>query len=148
MTTRMLNQANCEQLLGEHTALCELVTTLYRVLAERHEPVTRVAHLLETLEERLEAHFQDEERSTLFEDLVRRAPHLAEETLRLKAEHGTLRNRLRFIRAVVDGQPLKPETWQAVEKDFREFHDQLFHHEAHENELLQRVFGEDIGSKD
>ena len=148
MTTRVLNQANCEQLLGEHTALCELVTTLYRVLAERHEPVSRVAHLLETLNERLEAHFQDEERSTLFDDMVRRAPHLAEEALRLKAEHTSLRNRMRVLRNTVNGTPLQPESWQAVEKEFREFHDQLFHHEAHENELLQRVFGEDIGSKD
>lgn len=148
MTTRMLNQANCEQLLGEHTAICELVTTLYRVLAERHEPVNRVGHLLETLQERLDAHFLDEEHSTLFEDLVRRAPHLAEEVHRLKGEHGQLRVRLQALRHAVNGTPLDAETWDRAEREFRGFHDQLFHHEAHENELLQRVFGEDIGSKD
>lgn len=148
MTTRTRNQANCEQLLGEHAALCELVTTLYRVLAERHEPVGRVSHLLETLDERLDAHFVDEENSPMFEELVRRAPHMAEEAARLQADHANLRTRLKELRETVNGEPMTPQTWDVVEREFRAFHDQLFHHEARENELLQTAFGEDIGSKD
>jgi iron-sulfur cluster repair protein YtfE (RIC family) len=148
MATQVLTHDKCEQIRREHAELCELVTTLYRVLAERHEPAPRVAHLMENLLERVNAHFQDEEATGLFEDLDRQAPHEAGAIQELLREHEELRDRLtKLNQRAADGN-LTPECWDELEFGFRDFSTLMCHHEARENKLLQDAYERDLGNKD
>jgi iron-sulfur cluster repair protein YtfE (RIC family) len=147
MATQTMTHAAYEQMRAEHTEICELVTTLYRVLAERHEPAPRVLHLLESLLERTTGHFQDEESYGLFEDLVRRTPQRAATIRELRAEHAVLLARLKQLRQHVQGE-LGPDDWQQLEQGFREFANVLCHHETRENELLIDAYEQDLGDQD
>ncbi len=149
MATRLPKAEECRHILGEHETYCELVTTLYRVLAEHNEPVGRIAHLLENLRTRLEAHFQDEEKAGVFEELARRAPQHTEKSRHLLAEHDLFREQLKHLESLLSTEEgLTPAVRNQLETEFRSFHDRLVHHESKENDLLQETFGQDLGDKD
>lgn len=148
MATKTPLPIPCGQLLQEHAAVCELLTTLYRAFAERHEPAHRLISLLSALKERVEAHLQDEETSDMFGDLRRRAPHRSDYIERLEAEHAEMRDKLRGLLKLVETSTLDSATWDAAEHQFRDFSNQLTHHEAAENDLVQRVYDEDLGAHD
>ena len=149
MITRLPRPEECQEILGEHQAFCELVTRLYRILAEHTEPAGRVGHLLENLRERLEAHFHDEEQAGVLDEIARRAPQLAEMVQRLAAEHETFRNQLKGLEALLATEErLTPALWNQLETEFRAFQDRLMHHESVENDLLQQTFSQDLGGKD
>lgn len=138
----------CAQHLGEHDAICHVATTLYRVLAEHQEPVHRVANLLGTFQERVLAHFDDEEAAGLLPEIAEHLPQCTEVINRLAAEHAELRQQLEELVRLVGDAPLTTECWNRLEKDFRTVHDRLMHHEAAENELLQRAYDDDLPAED
>jgi iron-sulfur cluster repair protein YtfE (RIC family) len=147
MAIQPITPMDCEQIRHEHREICELVTTLYRVLAERHEPPNRVMHLLEQLTERVGAHFRDEEEAGLFRDVERRLPQRANEIAKLREEHHDLAARLEWLNQLAAGD-YTHECWDELERAFREFGTVLGQHEACENALLQRAYNEDIGERD
>ncbi|MCA9152572.1 MAG: hemerythrin domain-containing protein [Planctomycetales bacterium] len=149
MAATRLNRLNRERLCHEHGALDELVTTLYRVLAERHETPQRVSHLLSDLTERVAAHFKDEEEAGLFEDLTNHLPHHAEEIAKLEAEHKTLMDEFLALNALAtaDGE-FSAEGWKELEDRFRALTTLMCHHESRENDLLVTAYDDDIGNKD
>jgi iron-sulfur cluster repair protein YtfE (RIC family) len=149
MATRLPNAEECRQILGEHETYCELVTTLYRVLAEHNEPVLRISHLVENLRTRLEAHFRDEEQGGVLEEVARRAPQYSDKTGHLLAEHDVFRAQLKHLESLLSTEEgLTPAVRNQLETEFRAFHDRLMHHESEENALLQETFGQDLGDKD
>ena len=147
MATHLMTHEAFEQMRAEHTEICELVTALYRVLAEHHEPASRVVHLLDSLLERTTGHFHDEEAYGLFEDLTRRSPQEAATVRALQAEHAQLLVSLEQLRAQVGGA-LTRDGWEQLEHGFREFANALCHHEARENQLLIDAYESDLGTQD
>jgi iron-sulfur cluster repair protein YtfE (RIC family) len=148
MTTQRMTQEDIELTRREHAEICELVTTLYRVLAERHEPGPRVVHLMERLLERIEAHFHDEEALGFFDDLDSRHPQGAEIVERLRGEHLQMLTSLRRLCQQAASDNPTPAWWNELEDGFRDFGTHLCHHEARENDLLQAAFEDDLGNQD
>jgi len=149
MVTRLPSAEECQHLLGEHQTFCELVTKLYRTLAEHTEPAVRIGHLLENLRVRLDAHFRDEEQAGVLDEVARRTPQHTEKTRQLIVEHEAFRAQLKRLEGLLTTENhLTPEVWNQMETEFRAFHDQLMHHESVENALIQEAFGQDLGDKD
>jgi iron-sulfur cluster repair protein YtfE (RIC family) len=148
MTIQRMTQEVLERTRREHAEISELVTTIYRVLAERHQPGPRVVRLMEGLLERIEAHFHDEEVLGFFDDLGSRHPHGASIVEQLRREHIGMLMRLRGLcRLAASGTPT-PAWWDELEAGFRDFGTHLSQHEARENQQLQEAFEEDLGNND
>jgi iron-sulfur cluster repair protein YtfE (RIC family) len=148
MPSQPLTHERFEQIRAEHTEICDLVTTLYRVLAERHEPAPRVVHLLESLLERVAAHLRDEESCGLFRDLRRRLPQHLDTIDTLEQEHQELVRHLSTLHQAASTSDIAPNWWDELEAGFRAFSTQLNRHEFRENDLLQEAYGEDLGDQD
>ena len=77
MGAKQTTQDMYQQLLQEHAEICDMATTLLRVLVERQQPAAKVSQLFETLYERIKGHFSEEEASGMFEQMRQLVPHLA-----------------------------------------------------------------------
>ena len=148
MATRHLTPIECEQIRHEHDEICELATVLFRILVERHATPDRVGRLLQSLKERVGAHFQDEEENGLFADLSRQAPNREAEVAHLRQEHERLLTQLTDLHRAAETAEFTTACWDHLEKGFHVFNTELCHHEARENELLQRIYDEDVGCND
>jgi iron-sulfur cluster repair protein YtfE (RIC family) len=148
MPGQPLTHERFEQIRAEHTEIGELVTTLYRVLAERHEPAPRVVYLLESLLERVAAHLRDEELCGLFGDLRRRLPQHLDTINALEQEHQELMRHLSKLHQAASTADVARSWWDELEAGFRAFSTQLSRHDYQENDLLQRAYEEDLGEQD
>jgi iron-sulfur cluster repair protein YtfE (RIC family) len=119
-----------------HVETFDLVTNLYRVFAERHEPVARVKYLLDRLVHRMEGHFADQETSRLFTDLARCDPAAAESVRELRREHDDLIERLKKIAEPTLNPTLSHEDWDRLEREFRDFGTRWCHHQWRETTTL------------
>jgi iron-sulfur cluster repair protein YtfE (RIC family) len=115
----------------------DLVASLYRVFAERHEPVARVKYLLGRLLYRLEEHFADQEASGLFVDLSRQTQ--AADIERLRHEHAELIEQLKRLADMAGNGNLAPEDWRRLEHEFREFGTRWCHHQWCETTTLMEA---------
>jgi hypothetical protein len=106
---------------------------------------------LEELRDQLALHFALEEAYGYFEDPVYVAPQLCEQAHALRAEHrqlyvqissvADLASQLRSARGL-------ESTLDRVREQFLAFDEQLRRHEAAENDLIFREYGDDIGVGD
>ncbi len=137
-----------EVMLLEHEKLHSLLDELKQMFFERKVAFSEVSSRLVLLQALVEEHFRTEEGSDCFEDVVSHAPHVSDKVAVLVAEHAAMS-------ACIDQLVVQASSCQGVELDWDEigtgyeaFADKLLLHETAENELLQEVFTEDIGSKD
>ena len=103
-----------------------------------------VAARLDTLRGPLGAHFDEEERARLFEEIEERAPDQATACARLRGEHAALLYRLDSLRRA-SLEERRGETWG---REVRSFLADLRGHEARETELLTRTLDGSIGAGD
>jgi hypothetical protein len=103
-----------------------------------------VAARLDTLRGPLGAHFDEEERARLFEEIEERAPEQAPACARLRDEHGGLIRRLDSLRAV-SPEARRGPTWA---HEVRLFLADLTGHEERETDLLTRTLDGSIGAGD
>jgi hypothetical protein len=103
-----------------------------------------VAARLDTLRGPLGAHFEEEERGRLFEEIEERAPEQAPACARLRAEHEELIRRLDRLRTA----PPEARRGASWPREVREFLDDLIGHEERETELLTRSLDGSIGAPD
>ena len=122
--------------MAEHRALHALLGEVEKASADPGSVATDEAltKRLDTLHERLAAHFAGEEESGLFEQIQELAPERAHECTRLCEEHSGLLGRLDELRGV--DLAARDGDWAA---GIRAFLDSLTEHEALENEILTRV---------
>jgi hypothetical protein len=134
--------------VAEHRALrallAEVEEAFERPLPRAATGPDVVAARLDTLRGRLGAHFEEEERAGLFEEIEGRAPDQAPACARLRAEHEGLIRRLDALRA---GSPeaRRGPTWT---REVRVFLDDLSGHEERETDLLTRTLDGSIGVVD
>jgi hypothetical protein len=125
--------------VAEHRALRVLLTEVEdafaRPLPHAASGPDVVAARLDTLRGRLGAHFEEEERAGLFEEIEERAPDQATTCARLRSEHDGLLRRLDALRT---GSPeaRRGPTWI---REVRMFLDDLSGHEERETDLLTRT---------
>jgi iron-sulfur cluster repair protein YtfE (RIC family) len=134
--------------VAEHRALrillVEVEDAFARPLAHAASGPDVVAARLDTLRGRLGAHFEEEERAGLFEQIEERAPDQATTCARLRAEHDGLMRRLDELRTGTPEARRGP-TWI---REVRVFLDDLSGHEERETDLLTRTLDGSIGAVD
>jgi len=123
----------------DHRRLRILVDEIDAALAGRgprraHGPDVAAARLA-LLRGLLRAHFDEEERAGLFDQIVEIAPDQARACSLLRAEHGSLLARLDELRAA-GPEARRYATWTS---GVRALLDTLSAHEARESEILTRV---------
>jgi hemerythrin-like domain-containing protein len=136
------------ELLEEHTKLRGLLSDLRVMLARRSGLMKEVVGKLQQLHDQVDVHFHAEELSDCFPELVSNAPRVSERVSVLLAEHGELRAEIHQIVQDAARRQGTEEDWDRLATVFQEFAAQLMSHEQVENELVQEVFTDDIGSKD
>lgn len=94
-----------------------------------------VAARLDTLRGPLCAHFDEEERAGLFEQIEDSAPEQTKACNRLRGEHRSLLDRLDLLRSASPVERRGP-TWG---REVRSFVEELARHEASESEILNRA---------
>jgi hypothetical protein len=124
------------QTLAEHRELHVLLDQIEQASATpgSADPGTLVKRL-DSLRERLAAHFDGEERGGLFEQIRELAPEQAHECAKLCDEHLSLLGRVDHLRTT----PPEARATAAWVEGVRTLLSELAHHEASENELLTRV---------
>jgi hypothetical protein len=103
-----------------------------------------VAARLDTLRGPLGAHFDEEERARLFEEIEERAPEQAPVCARLRGEHGGLIRRLDSLRGA-SPEARRAPTWT---NEVRSFLEDLTGHEESEANLLTRTLDGSVGAGD
>jgi hemerythrin-like domain-containing protein len=133
-------------LLDEHVKLRGMLHDLERLLADREGPFSEVVARLTALRDLVDIHFAEEESSECFPDLIAYAPRVSERVNLMLAEHGELRSELHLmVKGVGTGTG---QDWTRLADAFGVFTKKLMCHEQTENELVQEVFTDDLGSKD
>ena len=103
-----------------------------------------VAAGLDTLRGPLGAHFEEEERAHLYEEIEERAPEQAPVCARLRGEHEGLIRRLDSLRGASPEARRGPD-WA---RDVRAFLADLAVHQERETDLLTRTLDGSIGAGD
>lgn len=137
-----------EVLLEEHVRLRGLLAELKQILLERSAEISEVSRRLRDLSELIDDHFKAEEESQCFAEMVSHAPHVSDRVNDLIAEHGELRAEIAGLVDLSGEDEGTAAGWEKIGGDFAQFTEKLMRHEEMENELVQFVFTEDIGSKD
>lgn len=149
MNTPDLNHTaiTLQDLRREHLELAELQATLLKTLVEKNVPTSRITNLLTAIEERVQAHFRDEEVGIIRRQAALNADHDAR-CRQLCSEHRDLANQFDQIMEIVDQCQNAPtaEWWHEVEGRFREFSVNLTKHEQREQALIEELLrrGEEI----
>ncbi len=137
-----------ELLLEEHTKLRGLLSDLRDKLAQRSGAFREVVDTIQQLGDQIDVHFHAEEASDCFPELVNTAPRVSDRVAILLAEHGELRAEVHQIVQGAKSRSGTAEDWEQLASQVEVFTGKLMAHERAENELVQEVFTDDIGSKD
>jgi hypothetical protein len=134
--------------VGEHRRLRELLAQVEDAFAPAAPRAGSgpdvVAARLDSLRGPLGAHFEEEERGRLFEEIEERAPEQAPLCARLRGEHGGLLRRLDSLRTASPEDRRGP----AWGRDVRAFLAALAGHEDTETDLLARTLDGSISALD
>jgi hypothetical protein len=140
--------SSARSVIDEHRELRLLLAEVESALAAPEPHVAGgpdvVAARLDVLRGRLAAHFGEEERAGLFEQIVEQAPGEARECHRLLGEHAFLLRRLDELRAANPEARRRPAWGDSV----RRLLEELSGHESRENEVLTRALDGSIGALD
>jgi hypothetical protein len=125
--------------VGEHVTLRRLLAQVTAAFGQGHPHAGRgpdvVAARLDALRGPLGAHFDEEERAGLFEQIEEKAPEQAPACDRLRHEHRSLLLRLDKLRGATPVERRGP-SWG---REVRAFVDELTCHESNEAEILTRA---------
>ncbi len=137
-----------EAIRKEHDELRTMLGEVGQILAARQVSIEDVVRKLSSLRDQLETHFRHEEAEGFFEQIADQAPRLARRVNNLCTEHVEML-------AEIDGlmeQAMQGDGsegwWRYIGAEFHGLSKRLMEHEREENELLQRAYTDDIGSKD
>ncbi len=144
MTEPLSHETPAGKTLAEHRALHALLEEIERASADTAAAAGEVKPRLDTLRERLAAHFEGEEQSGLFEQIMEEAPEQAHECRKLCDEHAGLLRRVDELRAA-DAEARATPSWG---HDVRALLAALADHESRENEILTRALDGSVEAQD
>ena len=137
-----------EAIRREHAELRALLGQMSEILSARQVPLEEVVRKLSSLRDQLDSHFRHEESEGFFEQIADHAPRLAGRIKGLCSEHVNMLDDLdELLEQVMQGDG-SDGWWQFIAAAFHDLSKRLMEHERVENELLQRAYTDDIGSKD
>jgi hypothetical protein len=141
-------QSSARTIVQEHLALRALLKRIEEAFTgpepQLDSGVDVVAARLDSLRGPLWAHFEEEERAGLFEEIEGRAPEQAPLCARLRQEHRGLLSRLDALR-LVPPEGRRGAGWAPAVRAFLHEYDE---HEAREADLLARTLEVEGGAPD
>ena len=136
------------QMLREHEELRVLLGKIHQLTSSCTAPVAEVRETVTAFFQHVLKHFESEEADGYFGEVVLQAPRVSDRVTTLGAEHTLLREQLAAISETVEAFQGSETDWKTLGEELHQFSVELMRHENEENELLQEVFTEDLGSKD
>ncbi len=156
--TREAERADLKRFHSEHEVLRSRIEALLERIAaaRRHCDETgrdegrgqEAQRLVRDVAERLNAHFEDEERVGFVSHAADVAPRLSRRAESLVEEHEGFRADLAELAAEVRASGDSAQRWAEVESSARSLADALRRHEAAEAELIQEALLLDVGAGD
>ena len=144
MTQPVPDETPARKTLAEHQALRALLDEIEKASADTRTAADEVKPRLDTLREQLAAHFQGEEESGLFEQIMEVAPEQAHECQKLCDQHVGLLKQVDELRAAHAEARATP-SWG---HDVRALLAALADHESRENEILTRALDGSVEAQD
>ena len=148
MTQQQDRHALFQQLQQDHDELRRLLGEVHHVLAAKLENVARVAEMVESLTDHVETHFDEEEATGVFDEVIAREPRLSPRADELRAEHARLKKTVQALNQAAKSGDGASDWWEKLEKSFHDFSKDLMRHEHQENELVQVAYEQDLGAGD
>ena len=133
---------------SQHKVLRKMIAEVQGTLESQSDSFDILSSQLSVLAQKLQEHFIEEEEGGFFDHIKKRAPQLSTDSTQLEEEHVDLLGQIRDLIAKAATCEGSESWWQGLKTDFHDFSKLLMQHESLENQLLQRAYGEDIGSHD
>lgn len=140
--------AGADRIEAEHHALGQEASALHELMTEPDRQRVVVQERLLQFAEHVSEHFENEERGGYFSDAVKKAPHLSSMAAKLEEQHEPLLESLQALTTLARAGVESEAWWDRIAADFDRLAQQLQQHELGERSLLQRAYGQDIGSGD
>lgn len=146
----MIRQESPRQhsLCDEHLRLREMLESVRRALSQRPAPRHELGLLFRELVQHILEHFKHEEAGGYFAAVIETAPQLRERAGELLLQHPEMTAQLVELQELATKSSVNERRWREVEEMFAQFLDLFAAHEAAENALLQKAYGDDIGAED
>jgi hemerythrin-like domain-containing protein len=155
MPVRATNVSIANQLKKEHAYINEIIKKIEKLVAvigPQRPALEWGSSLLEnlsSLREHLEKHFEFEEMGGFMEEVMKALPNISPQVESLRRDHQILAFEIndlyrRAERLILNSGPTSRE----IGEDIKHFLHSLHKHERKENELILRVFLDDVGMID
>jgi iron-sulfur cluster repair protein YtfE (RIC family) len=135
-----------DKIIQEHAALRHKLGRIHTVLAEPAPAQEEIEALLREFSNTLVAHFAKEEEDGFFDEIVSRAPQLADQAGKLRVEHRHLVHDItQLLQFASAGSPSMP-WWRELSSRCHVLSKKLMQHESDEGRLMQRAFHEEVAA--
>lgn len=135
-----------DKIIQEHAALRDKLSRIHTILADPVPASDEIEALLREFLNTLVIHFANEEDEGFFDEVVSRAPQLADQAARLGAEHRQLEHEtVELSQFAAAGSPSMP-WWRELSSRCHVLSKKLMRHESEENRLMQRAFQEEVAA--
>lgn len=141
-------QASKSTIHRQHDMLNSLVDAIANRFQHDPSPSRNLVSLLNALAFHLQTHFEFEESDGYFSSLVEKAPHEAPTVERILREHREMLEEIETMIVTAKKDLNEKRDTKALAQQYSKFREKLELHERVENDLLQTVHTEDIGTKD
>jgi hypothetical protein len=136
-----------EHFIAEHRRLHRMLCLARSAIVasggpDRDSTAADIVRVIRQVRDELEHHFAQEEGGGCLDEAVSLCPSLSAEARRIEAEHPQLLTRVDALIADALDYDQSPEKQLALGREFEELCRQLEAHEAAENALLRKAFGE------
>lgn len=135
-------------IMRQHDMLNSLLDAIANRFEHDHDPSRNLVSLLNALAFHLQTHFEFEEGDGYFASLVQKAPRTAATVERLLREHREMSQEVEEMIVIAREDLAQKHDTSDLAERYRKFREKLEVHEHLENDLLQDVYTEDIGTKD
>jgi hemerythrin len=140
--------APIEAVEEDHRQLKATLNEINKSIGERSVPVERAKELLDGLCDRLENHFELEEKGGYFTEAIEHAPQLSGKADDLVDEHAELSECARKILESAPTEEGSDAWWQHIDEQFNKLRKELLTHERDEDRLIQEAYHRDLGAND
>lgn len=140
--------APVEAVEEDHKRLKAALNEINTAFDKRNVSADEAAKLLEALCDRLQHHFELEEKGGYFTEAIQHAPQLSSKAENLVEEHTDLANCAREILESTQAELGSDAWWQEVGEQFQKLRKELLTHERDEDRLIQEAYQRDLGSND
>ena len=148
MVEKKLDHNFFEMVKEEHHELVGVMGKIRHLLAVESHDLEALDALIPQLCDLVESHFKHEEAGGYLSEVVEEAPRLSTRADKLHDQHRTLWEELENLRNLAEQREGSDQWWEQLHTDLEKFARNLLTHEAHEDDLVQEAFTDDIGSKD